>query len=135
MLRAASAPAPGAALSRPKIAAARRRGGRQRRIDARVAQIQAALRTPQLAPAPVIATAMGASVSVSVAVIAEMTHPDHRAAGDTHNAAPPRPRQLPRRDPPRCLAHHTPYSETTAWAHRASTCLTTPLDTLEPWDV
>ena len=23
-----------------------------------------------------------------------------------------------------CLSHHTPYSETTACAHRASTCLT-----------
>ena len=73
VLRAAPAPALGAALSRPKIAAALRRGGRQRRIDARAAQIQAALRTPQLAPAPVIAAAMGATVSASVAVIAEMT--------------------------------------------------------------
>jgi hypothetical protein len=71
--RAAPAPVLGAALSRPKIAAALRRGGRQRRIDARAAQIQAALRAPQLAPAPVIAAAMGASVSASVAVIAEMT--------------------------------------------------------------
>ena len=135
VLRAAPAPAPGAALSRPKIAAARRRGGRQRRIDARVAQIQAALRAPQLAPAPVIATAMGASVSASVAVIAEMTTqitvlpvtptmPPVRALGNCpvgilHAALPTTP----------------PYSETTAWAHRASTCLTTPLDTLEPWDV
>ena len=73
VLRAAPAPVLGAALSRPKIAAALRRGGRQRRIDARAAQIQVALRTPQLAPAPVIAAAMGATVSASVAVIAEMT--------------------------------------------------------------
>ena len=75
VLRAAPAPALGAALSRPRIAAALRRGGRQRRIDVRAGQIQAALRTPQLAPAPVIAAAMGASVSASVAVIAEMTTP------------------------------------------------------------
>ncbi len=73
VLRAAPAPALGAALSRAKIAAALRRGGRQRRIGARAGQIQAALRAPQLAPAPVIAAAMGASVSASVSVIAEMT--------------------------------------------------------------
>ena len=53
VLRAAPTPALGAALSRSKIAAALRRGGRQRRIDARAGQIQAALRAPQLAPAPV----------------------------------------------------------------------------------
>jgi transposase len=64
VLRAAPAPALGAAL---------RRGGRLRRAGARAGQIQAALRTPQLAPAPVIAAAMGATVSASVAVIAEMT--------------------------------------------------------------
>jgi len=228
VLRAAPAPALGAALSRSKIAAALRRGGRIRRIDARAGQIQAALRAPQLAPATVIEAAMGASVSASVAVIAEMTtqitvlerqlaadfeaHPDaevvrslpglgtilgarvlgefgdapdryttaksrknyagtspitkasgtrrmvlarhvrnqrladaiylwafaalsaspgarafydsHRAAGDTHNAAL---RALGNRLVGilhGCLAHHAPYSETTAWAHRASTSLT-----------
>ena len=73
VLRAAPAPVLRAAQSRAKIATALRRGGRQRYIDARSGQIQAALRTPQLAPAPVIAAAMGATVSVSVAVIAEMT--------------------------------------------------------------
>jgi hypothetical protein len=208
VLRAAPAPALGAALSGPKIAAA--------------------LRAPQLAPAPVIAAAMGASVSASVAVIAEMTtqiaalerqlaadfeqHPDapvvcslpgpgtipgarvpgefgddsgryatarcrknyagtspitrasgtrhvvparhvrnqrlagaiylwafaalsaspgarafydtRRAAGDTHHAAL---RALGNRLAGilhSCLAHHTPYSQTTAWAHRTSTRLT-----------
>jgi transposase len=73
VLRAAPAPALGAALSRPKIAAALCRGGRQRRIDARATDIQATLRSPQLAGSPVVAAAMGASVSASVAVIAEMT--------------------------------------------------------------
>jgi transposase len=47
--------------------------GRQRHITERTAVIQAALRAPQLAPPPVIAAAMGASVSASAAVIAEMT--------------------------------------------------------------
>src|SRR5579859_2270084 len=49
-----------------------RRGGRQRRIDERSAEIQAALRSPQLQAPAAVATAMGASVSASVAVIAEM---------------------------------------------------------------
>jgi Transposase IS116/IS110/IS902 family len=211
-------------LSRPKIAAALRRGGRQRRIDARAAEIQAALRAPQLHASPVVAAAMGASVSASVAVIAQITgleadlaagfeqHPDaevvrslpglgtilgarvlsefgdapdryttaksrknyagtspitrasgtrrvvlarhvrnqrladavylwafvaltaspgarayygtRRAAGDTHHAAL---RTLGNRLVGilhGCLAHHSPYSETTAWAHRAGTNLT-----------
>ena len=73
VLRAAPAPSLGAALSRAKIAAALRRGGRQRRIDARAGQIQAALRTPQLHGSPAVAAAMGATVSASVSVIAEMT--------------------------------------------------------------
>ena len=73
VLRAAPTPGAGAALSRAQIAAALRRGGRQRRIDERAVVIQAALRAPQLqAPAP-IAAAMGATVSASVSVIAEMT--------------------------------------------------------------
>lgn len=73
VLRAAPAPAAGAALSKTQIAAALRRGGRQRGTAARAATIQAALRAPQLAPSPVIAVAMGASVRASAAVIAEMT--------------------------------------------------------------
>jgi hypothetical protein len=222
VLRAAPAPALGAALSKTQITAALRRGGRQRRLTERTAAIQAALRSPQLAPAPLIAAAMGASVTASAAVIAEMNtqiaeleaqlaanfeqHPDaevvrslpglgtipgarvlgefgdgpdryasaksrrnyagtspitrasgtrrvvlarhvrnqrladaiylwafsaltkspgarvfydtHRAAGDTHHAAL---RALGNRLTGilhGCLAHHTPYSETTAWAHR-----------------
>ena len=224
VLRAAPTPALGAALSRTRIAAALRRGGRQRRIDARAAEVQAALRAPQLHGSPVVAAAMGATVSASAAVIAEMTaqitrlaksleadfeqHPDaavvrslpglgtilgarvlgefgdapdrytttksrknyagtspitrasgtkrmvlarhvrnqrladaiylwafaalsaspgarafydtRRSAGDTHHAAL---RALGNRLVGilhGCLAHHTPYSETTAWAHRTS---------------
>jgi Transposase/Transposase IS116/IS110/IS902 family len=73
VLRAAPEPARGAALSRTQITAALRRGGRQRRLTERAAAIQAALRTPQLQPPAMIAAAMGASVSASAAVIAEMT--------------------------------------------------------------
>lgn len=72
VLRIASTPAQGRALSRSKIAAALRRGGRQRRIDERAGEIQAALRSEQLEAPPVVADAMGASVAALVAVIAEL---------------------------------------------------------------
>jgi transposase len=72
VLQVAPTPTLGAGLSRSKIAAALRRGGRQRRIDQRAEEIQAALRTPQLQGSALVATAMGSSVSATVAVIATM---------------------------------------------------------------
>jgi len=82
VLRVAPTPTLGAGLSRSKIAAALRRGGRQRRIDERAAEIQAALRSEQLQAPAVVATAMGASVAASVAVIAEMVAQTERLAGE-----------------------------------------------------
>jgi transposase len=72
VLRIAPTPTLGANLSLSKIAAALRRGGRQRRIDESAAKIQTALRSEQLQAPAVVAAAMGASVAASVAVIAEM---------------------------------------------------------------
>ena len=72
VLRVAPTPELGRGLSASKIAAALRRGGRQRRIDERASEIQAALRAPQLAAPAAVSTAMGVSVSASVAVIAAM---------------------------------------------------------------
>jgi len=72
VLRVAPTPELGRALSRSKIAAALRRGGRQRRIDERAIEIQTALRTDQLAVSAAVSSAMGASVAASVAVIATM---------------------------------------------------------------
>jgi transposase len=72
VLRVAPTPELGRTLSISKIAAALRRGGRQRRIDDRALEIQAALRAPQLAAPAEISTAMGASVAASVAVITAM---------------------------------------------------------------
>lgn len=72
VLRIAPTPELGRGLSRSKIAAVLRRGGRQRRVDERAEQIQTVLRAPQLAAPAVVSTAMGASVSASVAVIATM---------------------------------------------------------------
>jgi len=70
VLEIASTPTAGRRLSTSKIAAALRRGGRQRNIEARAAQIQAALRSAQLEQPPVIADAYGASVRAYVSLLA-----------------------------------------------------------------
>jgi transposase len=72
VLRIAPTPSLGSTLSRSKIAAALRRGGRQRRVDERTVEIQAALRSEQLEAPPAVSAAMGASVAANVAVLAEM---------------------------------------------------------------
>ncbi len=72
VLKVAPTPTLGAGLSRSKIAAALRRGGRQRRVDQRAEEIQVALRAPQLQGPALVATAMGSSVSATVSVIATM---------------------------------------------------------------
>jgi len=72
VLAIAPTPTIGKLLSRSKIAAALRRGGRQRRIDERSVEIQTALRTEQLEAPALVADAMDASVAALVAVIAEM---------------------------------------------------------------
>ncbi len=70
----AIAPTPtlGRQLSVSKIASALRRGGRQRRIEQRSAEIQAALRAEALEAPGLVSEAMGASVGALVAVIAEL---------------------------------------------------------------
>ena len=80
VLRLAPTPTLGSSLSRSKIAAALRRGGRQRRVEERAAEIQAALRAEQLQAPDVVATAMGASVAANVAVIGEMVAQTARLA-------------------------------------------------------
>lgn len=72
VLAIAPTPALGRSLSRSKIAAALRRGGRQRRVDDRAVEIQAALRADALQAPDAIAEAMGASARALVAVIAEL---------------------------------------------------------------
>jgi transposase len=73
VLVVAPTPSLGRQLSRSKIAAALRRGGRQRRIEERAAEIHAALRTDQLAAPEVVSEAMGSTVAALVAVAAELT--------------------------------------------------------------
>jgi transposase len=72
VLAAAPTPEQGRRLSRSKIAAALRRGGRQRNIDRRTIEIQTALRADQLQAPVIVAEAMGNVVSSLVAVIATM---------------------------------------------------------------
>jgi hypothetical protein len=72
VLAVAPTPAQGRRLSRSKIAAALRRGGRQRRVEERAAEIQAVLRAPALEAPPLVADAMGTSVAALVAVIGEL---------------------------------------------------------------
>ena len=72
VLAVAPTPALGRTLSRSKIASALRRGGRSRRVEERAAEIQAALRVPQLEAPPLVADAMGASVRALVGVLGEL---------------------------------------------------------------
>ena len=73
VLAVAPTPSLGRQLSRSKIASALRRGGRQRRIEERSADIQAALRREHLAAPDLVADAMGSTVAALVAVAAELT--------------------------------------------------------------
>jgi transposase len=69
VLAIAPTPQLGRGLSRAKIAAALRRGGRQRRVEARAVEIQTALRSEALEAPGLVAEAMGAQVAALVAVI------------------------------------------------------------------
>jgi transposase len=73
VLAVAPTPALGRRLSRAKLAATLRRAGRQRGLEARAAELQAALRAPQLEPSPVLTEAYGAAVTALVGVIGVLT--------------------------------------------------------------
>ncbi|GGL20723.1 IS110 family transposase [Mangrovihabitans endophyticus] len=93
VLAIAPTPAAAAKLSTTRIAAALRRGGRQRGVEALAAELQEALRRPQLRQPPVVEEAMGSQAlallatlnveCVSVEKLAEAAseafrqHPDH----------------------------------------------------------
>jgi transposase len=73
VLAVAPTPSLGRQLSISKIAAALRRGGRQRRVEQRAGEIQAALRTEQLAAPDLVSESMGSVVKALAAVAAELT--------------------------------------------------------------
>ena len=72
VLALAPSPETGRRLSLSKIAAALRRAGRQRGIEASAERIQAALRAPQLEAHPGVVGAYAAAVRSLVAVIGEL---------------------------------------------------------------
>jgi transposase len=72
VLDLAPTPTRGRTLSRAKIVSALRRAGRQRNLDTRAEQIQAALRSEQLAALPGVEVAFGHTVTALVRVLAEL---------------------------------------------------------------
>ena len=72
VLDRAPTPEQGAHLSRSAIHSALKRGGRQRNIDARAREVQAALGTDQLSASAPVATAFAATTRATVAIIAEL---------------------------------------------------------------
>jgi transposase len=72
ILGRAPTPEQGGALSLSAIRSALKRGGRQRYIDTRARDIQAALRTDQLAAPPPVAAAFAATTRAAVGIIAEL---------------------------------------------------------------
>jgi transposase len=73
VLAIAPTPELGRSLSQAKIAAALRRGGRERQVEEQAASVQAALRSKQLAAPPLVAGAMAEVVRSLVAVMTAMT--------------------------------------------------------------
>ena len=73
VLAVAPTPTLGRQLSISKISAALKRGGRQRRVEERAAEIQAVLRTEQLAAPDLVSESMGSVVKAIVAVAGELT--------------------------------------------------------------
>jgi transposase len=65
-------PDTGATLSVAQIRSALKRGGRQRNLDKRAAEIQTALRSPQLVAAALLTTAFAATTTAAVAIITEL---------------------------------------------------------------
>ena len=72
ILGRAPTPEQGARLSLSKIRSALKAAGRQRNIDTRAREIQAALRTEQLAAPAAVAAAFGATTRAAVGIIAEL---------------------------------------------------------------
>jgi transposase len=73
VLDLAPTPTRGRGLSRAKIASALRRAGRVRNLEAKAVEIQATLRTEQLATLPAVEVAFGHTVTALVRVLAELS--------------------------------------------------------------
>jgi transposase len=85
LLQLAPTPEAGRRLTKATIAATLRRAGRQRHIERRTDQIQAAMRTPQLAATPLVAEAFGHTALAFVRILAELRRQlDHIAEQLNH---------------------------------------------------
>lgn len=73
VLSIAPTPELGRQLSHTKIASALRRGGRQRNVEERAAQIQGVLRSPQLSAPSVVSHAYGVVTRSTVALVVSLT--------------------------------------------------------------
>lgn len=74
ILGRAPTPTDAARLSVSKIRSALKAAGRQRNLDAKALEIQTALRSDQLAAAPAVTAAFGATTRAAVAIITELNH-------------------------------------------------------------
>jgi transposase len=72
VLDRAPSPEQAATLGLPAIRAALKRGGRQRYLDARAREIQAALRTPHLAAPAAVSAAFAAITRAQIAILVEL---------------------------------------------------------------
>jgi transposase len=94
VLGRAPTPELGARLSLSQLRSALKAGGRQRNLEARAEQIQAALRREQLATSAVLAGAFGATTKAAVGIIGEL----NRQIGELEAALEGRFRQHPDAD-------------------------------------
>jgi len=72
ILEQAPTPAQGRSFSQAKITSALRKAGRERNLEAKAAEIQTRLRTPQLEVPPLLTQAYGRSVAASVRLLRQM---------------------------------------------------------------
>lgn len=114
VLAIASTSAAAATLSTTRIAAALRRGGRRRGVEDLAAELQQALRRPQLRQPAVVEEAMGiqalaplATLNVECASVEQLAeaaseafrqHPDHAIAPRRRKPRPPHPGREARRE-------------------------------------
>jgi transposase len=81
VLGRAPTPEAGAALSLNQLRSALKRGGRQRNLDRRAAEIQTALCSEQLAAPSALAQAFAATTKAAVGIVSETEPSDRRARG------------------------------------------------------
>lgn len=94
VLGRAPTPAAGASLTVAQLRSVLKRAGRQRNLDRRASDIQAALRTPQLAAAGEVADAFASTTKAAVAIITEL----NRQIADLENTLEDRFEQHPDAD-------------------------------------